>query len=59
MNEFEKWLKTKTFYKKNTELAIAAAFAWKAALKWVLEELEKEESYEDFKQRIKNLKKAL
>lgn len=35
MEKFEKWIEQKTFYNKDTELHIAAFFAWKAALKWV------------------------
>lgn len=35
MKEFERWIEQKTFYDKNTELRIAAAFAWKAALEWI------------------------
>ncbi len=34
MKQFEKWIEQKTFYHKDTELHIAASFAWKAALKW-------------------------
>ncbi len=38
MKEFENWIKQKTFYRKDTELHIAASFAWRAALEWVKKE---------------------
>ena len=34
MKEFKKWLEQKTFYNRNIELKISAAFAWKASLNW-------------------------
>ncbi len=42
MKEFENWIKQKTFYRKDTELHIAASFAWRAVLKTILKTILKQ-----------------